>query len=87
VENPAAYAHSRPGSGRAPPHLPAHQNYRALRGVEFRDVLWGILKPGRYFPTGKRKTQWATDISRYLHLEENKSTSFQTFRVGLASLR
>lgn len=51
------------------------------------DVLWGVLKQGRYFLTGKRKTQWATDISQQLNLEENTSASFQAFRQGLAALR
>ena len=51
------------------------------------DVLWNVLTQGRHFLAGKRKTQWATDISRHLRLEENKSPSFQAFRRGLAALR
>ena len=51
------------------------------------EVLWSVLKQGRHFLTGKRNTQWATDIGRQLNLEENKSVSFQAFRRGLAALR
>jgi hypothetical protein len=51
------------------------------------DVLWEVLKQGRYFQTGKRKTQWATDISQHLDLARNKSASFRAFRDGLAVLR
>ena len=50
------------------------------------DVLWEVLKKGRYFLTGKRKTQWATDISAHLDLEQNTSASFQAFRQGLAAI-
>ena len=51
------------------------------------EVLWEVLKKGRYFLTGKRKTQWASDISQHLRLEQNTSVSFQAFREGLAALR
>jgi hypothetical protein len=50
------------------------------------DVLWEVLKKGRHFLAGKRKTQWATDISQHLDLERNTSSSFQAFREGLAAL-
>lgn len=51
------------------------------------DVLWEVLKKGRHFLAGKRKTQWATDISQHLDPERNTSASFQAFRTGLAALR
>lgn len=51
------------------------------------DVLWGVLKQGRYSLAGKQKTQWATNISQHLDLEQNTSVSFQVFRQGLAALR
>lgn len=51
------------------------------------DVLWEVLKKGRYFLTGKRKTQWATDIGRHLDTAQNTSPSFCAFRDGLAALR
>ena len=51
------------------------------------DVLWEVLKKGRYFLTGKRKTQWATDISPHLDPGRNTSTSFRYFCEGLAALR
>ena len=51
------------------------------------DVLWAVLKQGRYFLTGKRKTQWATDIGQHLDPARSKSASFCCFRDGLAALR
>lgn len=51
------------------------------------DVLWEVLKQGRHFLAGKRKTQWATDISRCLDPARNESASFCAFRDGLAALR
>ena len=51
------------------------------------DILWEVLKKGRYFLTGKRKTQWATDISPHLDPVRNTSPSFRSFCEGLAALR
>jgi hypothetical protein len=51
------------------------------------DVLWEVLKQGRLFLAGKRKTQWATDISQHLEPGRNTSTSFRYFCEGLAALR
>ena len=51
------------------------------------DTLWEVLKQGRYFAAGKRKTQWATDISPHLDSTYNTSASFQYFCAGLAALR
>ena len=51
------------------------------------DTLWEVLKKGRYFLTGKRKTQWATDISQHLDPARNTSPSFHYFCEGLAALR
>ena len=51
------------------------------------DVLWEVLKKGRYFLTGKRKTQWATDISQYIYPARNTSPSFRCFCEGLAALQ
>ena len=42
---------------------------------------------GRYFLTGKRKTQWATDISQYIYPARNTSPSFRCFCEGLAALQ
>ena len=51
------------------------------------DALWEVLKQGRYFTTGKRKTQWANDISQHLDPARNTSASFRYFCEGLAALR
>lgn len=51
------------------------------------EALWSVLKQGRYFLSGKRKTQWATDISQHLDPARNTSASFRCFREGLAGLR
>ena len=51
------------------------------------NVLWTVLKQARLFLTGKRKTQWATDISQHINPARNKSASFRAFRDGLAALR
>jgi hypothetical protein len=51
------------------------------------EVLWSVLKQGRYFATGKRKTQWATDIGRHVDPARNTSASFRYFCEGLAALR
>jgi hypothetical protein len=51
------------------------------------DVLWEVLKLGRHFLTGKRKTQWATDIGQHIEPGRNKSASFRAFQDGLAALR
>ncbi len=51
------------------------------------DALWSVLKQGRYFLSGKRKTQWATDISQQLDPARNMSVSFRYFCQGLAALR
>ncbi|GAA3986338.1 DUF4276 family protein [Hymenobacter antarcticus] len=51
------------------------------------DVLWTVLKQGRHFLAGKRKTQWATDISQHLDPARNTSASFRCFCQGLAALR
>ena len=51
------------------------------------EVLWEVLKKGRYFLTGKRKTQWATEISQHLDPTRNTSASFRCFYAGLAALR
>lgn len=51
------------------------------------DALWEVLKKGRHFLTGKRKTQWAADIGRHLDPARNTSTSFRYFCAGLAALR
>jgi hypothetical protein len=51
------------------------------------DALWEVLKQARYFTTGKRKTQWATDISQHLDPARNTSASFRYFCEGLAALR
>ena len=50
-------------------------------------VLWEVLKEGRYFLTGKRKTQWATDIAPHLDPARSTSASFGYFCAGLAALR
>ena len=51
------------------------------------DALWEVLKQGRYFASGKRKTQWATDIAPHLDPAHNTSASFRYFCAGLAALR
>ena len=51
------------------------------------EALWAVLKQGRHFISGKRKTQWATDISRCLDPARNESASFKCFCKGLAALR
>ena len=51
------------------------------------DALWSVLKEGRCFLSGKRKTQWAIDISQRLDPARNTSASFQYFCEGLAALR
>ncbi len=51
------------------------------------DTLWEVLKQGRYFAAGKRKTQWTNDIARHLDPARNTSTSFRYFCAGLAALR
>lgn len=50
------------------------------------EVLWDVLKQGRHFLSGKRKTQWAIDISQHLDPARNTSASFQYFCAGLAAL-
>jgi hypothetical protein len=51
------------------------------------EVLWEVLKKGRYFLTGKRKTQWAMDIAAHLDPTRNASPSFRYFCEGLAAPR
>ncbi len=51
------------------------------------DVLWTVLKQGRYFLSGKRKTQWALDIAPHLDPARNTSASFRYFCAGLGALR
>ena len=51
------------------------------------ETLWQVLKQARYFAAGKRKSQWATDISRHLDPARNASASFRYFCAGLAALR
>ena len=51
------------------------------------EVLWGVLRKGRYFLAGKRKTQWATNISQRLDPARNTSASFRCCCAGLAALR
>ncbi|MEJ7662718.1 MAG: hypothetical protein WKG07_25720 [Hymenobacter sp.] len=46
-----------------------------------------MLKQGRHFAAGKRKSQWATDISWHLDPARNASASFRYFCAGLAALR
>lgn len=51
------------------------------------ETLWAVLKQGRYFAAGKRKSQWAAAISRHLDPARNDSASFRYFCEGLAALR
>lgn len=51
------------------------------------EALWEVLKLGRYFTNGKRKTQWAIDIGQYVDPVRNTSASFRYFCEGLAALR
>jgi len=53
------------------------------------DVLWEVLKQGRHFLTGKRKTKWAETIAPHLDLSpgHNTSASFRCFCAGLGALR
>ena len=51
------------------------------------DALWQVLKKGRHFLAGKRKTQWTTDIAAHLDPARNTSASFRYFCQGLAALR
>jgi len=43
------------------------------------ETLWHVLKQGRYYPSGKAKTEWATTIAPHLDPARNISPSFQYF--------
>jgi hypothetical protein len=51
------------------------------------ETLWHVLKQGRYYPSGKAKTEWATTIVPHFDPARNASPSFQYFCLGLAALR
>ncbi len=57
------------------------------RPLKPSDVLWTVLKQGRYFPISKPKTLWAAAISQHIDPARSKSASFCSFRDGLAALR
>lgn len=51
------------------------------------ETLWYILKQGRYYLSGKVKTEWATTIAPHLDPARNTSLSFRYFCQALAALR
>lgn len=51
------------------------------------ETLWHILKQGRYYLSGKAKTEWAATIVPHFDLARNASPSFHYFCEGLAALR
>jgi hypothetical protein len=51
------------------------------------ETLWHILKQGRYYLSGKVKTEWATSIAPHLDPARNTSPSFHYFCQALAALR
>ncbi|RZK24106.1 MAG: DUF4276 family protein [Hymenobacter sp.] len=51
------------------------------------ETLWHILKQGRYYLSGKAKTEWATTIAPHLDPTRNSSPSFLSFCQGLAAWR
>lgn len=69
------------------PHHFKGQDRNSDQPLKPNDALWSVLKQGRYFLSGKRKTQWATDISQQIDPARSDSASFRYFCKGLAALR